>query len=179
LAASRAIWLRDRADGRPGVEMPEALARKYPRAAESWAWHWVFPQATLSCDPRSGVRRRHHLFDQTFQRGFKRAAAAAGLHKPATPHSLRHAFATHLLQAGYDIRTVQELLGHSDVSTTMIYTHVLKVGGMGVRSPLDALSSVTPMTAPLPPHLATRVKEAPEDPKRRCRESAAHYGSRH
>lgn len=140
LGYSRSLWLRDRADKVAGVELPHALARKYPRASESWAWHWVFPQATLSADPRSGVRRRHHLFDQTFQRAFKRAVLASGIREPATPHTLRHAFATHLLQAGYDIRTVQELLGHSDVSTTMIYTHVLKVGGMGVRSPLDALA---------------------------------------
>lgn len=120
--------------------MPDALERKYPRAGASWAWFWVFPQAEHSTDPRSGVVRRHHLYDQTFQRAFKRAVESAGIAKPATPHTLRHAFATHLLQAGYDIRTVQELLGHTDVATTMIYTHVLKLGGGAVRSPMDALS---------------------------------------
>jgi integrase len=111
--------------------------RKYPRAGHTWAWFWVFPQSTHSVDPRSGVERRHHIFDQTFQRAFKRAVAKAGIAKPATPHTLRHCFATHLLQRGHDIRTVQELLGHADVSTTMIYTHVLKLGGGAVRSPLD------------------------------------------
>ncbi len=139
LAHARQLWLQDQAQGRGGVAMPDALERKYPRAGASWPWFWVFPQATHSSDPRSGVVRRHHLFDQTFQRAFKRAVAAAGIVQPATPHTLRHCFATHLLQAGYDIRTVQALLGHSDVSTTMIYTHVLKVGGGAVRSPLDAL----------------------------------------
>ena len=119
--------------------MPDALERKYPRAGSSWTWFWVFPQATHSADPHSGVVRRHHLYDQTFQRSFKRAVERAGIAKPATPHTLRHSFATFLLQSGYDIRTIQELLGHSDVATTMIYTHVLKVGGGGVRSPVDSL----------------------------------------
>ncbi len=140
-SAVREVWATDAAEGRGGVEMPYALERKYPRAGHSWAWFWVFPQSTHSTDPITGVMRRHHAFDQTFQRAFKRALAGAGIVKPATPHTLRHSFATHLLQAGYDIRMVQDLLGHADVSTTMIYTHVLKVGGGAVRSPLDALSS--------------------------------------
>jgi site-specific recombinase XerD len=152
LAQAHALWAADRAAGVPGVELPHALARKYPRAASSWTWFWVFPQATLSTDPRSRplgdgtpvsaepAPRRHHLYDQSFQRAFKRALQQAGIHKPASPHTLRHSFATHLLLAGYDIRTVQELLGHADVSTTMIYTHVLNLGGGAVRSPLDQLS---------------------------------------
>ena len=152
LGRSRQVWAADAEAGQGGVEMPYALDRKYPRAGQSWAWFWVFPQDQLSTDPRSGVISRHHVYDQTFQRAFKRAVAAAGIAKPATPHTLRHCFATHLLQAGSDIRTVQELLGHSDVATTMIYTHVLKLGGGAVRSPLDALAlSTAAAISPAPP----------------------------
>ena len=135
----RSLFQRDRAAGLAGVWLPEGLARKYPKAGVSWAWQWLFPSRETSRDPQSGLVRRHHVLDGAFQAAIKRAAERAGLDKRVTPHVLRHSFATHLLENGTDIRTVQELLGHESVETTQIYTHVMKKPGVGVRSPLDML----------------------------------------
>lgn len=128
---------QDLREGFGAVYLPCALGRKYPAAAKGWAWQYVFPSAKLSPDPRSGVTRRHHVSPDSVQREVKRAIRAAGITKHGGCHTLRHSFATHLLEDGYDLRTIQELLGHADVRTTMVYTHVLNKGGRGVRSPLE------------------------------------------
>jgi integron integrase len=138
-AHARALHEDDLAAGFGEVYLPGALARKFPSASREWGWQWVFPAGRRSVDSRTGTLRRHHLSEASVQRAVRQAVRRAGIEKPASCHTFRHSFATHLLASGYDIRTVQALLGHRDVKTTMIYTHVLNKGGHGVRSPLDAL----------------------------------------
>ena len=139
LERARALHAVDLRDGFGRVWLPYALARKYPNAGREWGWQYVFPSMKRSRDPRDGEIRRHHLDEKNVQRAVRNAVRRAGIHKKASCHTFRHCFATHLLERGYDIRTVQELLGHKDVKTTMIYTHVIQRGGRGIRSPLDRM----------------------------------------
>jgi integron integrase len=137
LSEIRSVYDQDRSEGTAGVWLPGALEKKYPNAGKEWGWFWLFPSKSLSIDPRSNIVRRHHVHPALLQKAFKVAVGKAGITKQASVHTLRHSFATHLLETGYDIRTIQELLGHHNLQTTMIYTHVAKKNILGVRSPLD------------------------------------------
>jgi len=135
----REVYNKDRGQNVPGVYLPNALDKKYPNADKEWNWFWLFPSPGLAVDPRSLIIRRHFLHPSIFQKAFKYAVQRSGITKRATVHTLRHSFATHLLENGYDIRTIQQLLGHVDIRTTMIYTHVTNKNFLGVRSPLDQI----------------------------------------
>lgn len=142
LELARNYFEPDRMESSPGVELPYALERKYPNAGKEWPWFWVFPAKNRAKDPGSGIIRRHHMYEKTLQRQIKQAARNLGLPQPVSVHTLRHCFATHMLEDGCDIRTLQEIMGHKDVKTTQIYTHVMRGAGIGARSPLDTANLV-------------------------------------
>jgi len=139
MAEVRSLYDQDRGDDINGVWLPGALEKKYPRAGKEWGWFWLFPSKSLAVDPRNLTVRRHHVHPASIQKAFKAALGKSGIAKQASVHTLRHSFATHLLEKGYDIRTIQELLGHQNLQTTMIYTHVAKKNILGVKSPLDVV----------------------------------------
>jgi len=179
LEAVKGLHDKDLADGHGTVHLPHALERKYPNANREWAWKYVFPSRTRSVDPRSGRRQRHHAYESVMQKALKQATREAGVHKPVHAHCMRHSFATHMLESGQDIRTVQKLLGHKDVRTTMIYTHVLQSGPCGVGSPLSRVREVQrdmktnrPSPTPGPAIAAGPIKRNHQGP------GVIHYPSR-